>query len=330
MTIQMLIIGLGQIGASMGLAMADLKSQVRCLGYDADPSIAHQATKIKAVEKLVPNLAKAAASADLVMLALPASGLHDILETIAPGLKEGAVVMDVAPAKEAMVNWTRELLPAGRYYVGLSPAINAEYLEARGLSLKVAHRDLFRKGLIGIVTPSDSPPAAIQLATYLVSLLGAEHLFFDAVEVDSLMAAVHLLPQLVSAALLDATTKQPGWHEGRKLTGRAYADTTGALPQSGGPDGLADAAVLSSKHTLRVLDNLIAALQTYRDEIQEGQVEVLRDHLNRANEDRINWWAERLSGSWSSTEPHSSSELPTSSQMFGRLLIGGRKPKARP
>jgi prephenate dehydrogenase len=323
----MVIIGLGQIGASIGLALADKKDQIRCLGYDADSAIAHQAEKMKAVEKLASHLPKTVANSDLVMLALPVSGLREMLEIIAPELKEGAVVLDVAPAKEAMIRWTQELLPAGRFYVGLSPAINPEYLEARGLSLKVAHPDLFRKGLVGIVTPPGIPPAAIRLATDLVSLLGAEHLFFDAVEVDSLMAAVHLLPQLAGAALVDATTRQPGWHEGRKLAGRAYADATGTLLQSGGTDGLANAAVLSSKHAVRVLDDLIAALQDYRAEIEDGQVEPLLEHLNQAYEARLLWWMERQKGNWLTDQLGADSELPTSSQMLSQLWGGGRKRK---
>jgi len=330
MTVQMTIIGLGQIGASIGLALAEQKNKIICLGFDADSAIEHQASKMKAVEKIVSNLPKAVENSDLVLLALPVNGLREMLEIIAPKLKEGAVVLDVAPAKEAMINWTQELLPAGRYYVGLCPAINADYLEEHGLSLKVAHRDLFRKGLVGIVTPPGIPPAAIRLATDLVNLLGAEHLFFDAVEVDSLMAAVHLLPQLAGAALLDATVRQPGWHEARKLTGRAYADATGPLFLFGGPDGLAEVAVLSSRHILRVLDNLIEALQDYRAEIQDGQVEPLREHLRKAYTDRLSWWAQRQKGSWLTEEIASHSELPTSSQMFRQLWGGGRKPKAKP
>jgi prephenate dehydrogenase len=327
MTVQMVIIGLGQIGASIGLALADKKSQIRCLGYDADLVVAHQAQKMKAVEKLVSNLPKTVANSDIVMLALPASGLRDILETIAPVLKEGAVVMDVAPVKEVMIGWAQELLPAGRYYVGLIPAISPDHLEVHGLSLKAAHAGLFRKGFVGIITPPGIPSKAIRLATDLVSLLGAEYLFFDAVEVDSLMAAVHTLPQLAGAALLDATMGQPGWREGRKLTGRAFADATCALLHSGGPDGLANAAVLSKAHTLRVLDNLISALQYYRAEIEEDQVETLREHLNQVFIDRLSWWDQRQRGNWQSEELSSQPELPTSSQMLSRLWGGGRKSK---
>jgi prephenate dehydrogenase len=328
MTVQLLIIGLGQIGASIGLALADQKGKIRCIGYDADLAISHQAEKMKAVEKLAGNLPKTAASSDIVMFAMPIGGQREILEIIAPVLKDGAVLMDVAPAKEAMIAWTQELLPAGRYYVGLSPAISPLHLEGRGLSLKAARADLFRKGLIGIITPPGIPPEVIRLATDLVNLLGAEYLFFDAAEVDSLMAAVHLLPQLAGAALLDATSQQSGWREARKLAGRPYADVTGALVHSGGTDGLANAAVLSGKHTIRVLDNLIAALQDYRDEIEDGKADVLLAHLNQAYEDRLTWWQQRQQGGWQVEELASSrSELPTGAQMFGRLIGIGQKPK---
>jgi prephenate dehydrogenase len=329
MTIQMVIIGLGQIGASLGLALAEQKNKIRCQGFDADSAIERLAMKMKAVENVTSNLTKTVANSDLVMLALPTNGLRGMLEIVAPHMRAGAVLMDVAPAKEAMLRWTQELLPAGRYYVGLSPAINAAYLEERGLSLKTAHQDLFSKGLVGIVSSPGTPPEAIRLATDLVSLLGAEHLFFDAVEVDSLMAAVHLLPQLAGAALVDATIQQPGWREGRKLAGRPYADLTGALLHSGGPEGLADAAVLSSSHLLRLLDNLIMALQDYRAEIQAGEAQPLQAHLHQVYEDRLSWWAQRQNASWLAEDLAPHSDLPTGSQTFKRLVIGERKPKTK-
>ena len=120
-----------------------------------------------------------------------------------------------------------------------------------------------------------------------------------------------------------------GWQEGRKLAGRVYADVTGTLLLSGGPGGLANASVLSRQHVVRVLDNLISALQDYREEIQDGQLEPLLQHLIQAYEDRLSWWAERHRGSWLTEEIASHSELPTSSQMFRQLLGGARKPKKK-
>ena len=83
-----------------------------------------------------------------------------------------------------------------------------------------------------------TPSEAIKLAADLSQLLGAEHLFIDPVELDSMMSATHLLPQLMAAALLNATVDQPGWREARMLTGRPFAEATGPavlFDQSGCP-----------------------------------------------------------------------------------------------
>jgi prephenate dehydrogenase len=98
--------------------------------------------------------------------------------------------------------------------------------------------------MVAIVTPSGTASEAIKLAIDFVSLLDCEHLFVDPVELDSLMAAVHLLPQLMAAALLNTTVDQPGWWEGRKFAGRAYAQVTAPSVHSGEPEAVANAACI--------------------------------------------------------------------------------------
>ena len=95
--------------------------------------------------------------------------------------------------------------------------------------------------------------------------------------------------------------------------------------------GWQNAAVLSGKHTLRVLDNLIAALQDFRDEIQDGQVVAFaRAFAARLMRIACTGGPQRQKGGWLTEELASHSELPTSSQMFRQLWGGSRKPKARP
>ena len=112
------------------------------------------------------------------------------------------------------------------------------------------------------------------------------------------------------------------------MAGRPFADVTGVLPHSGGIEGLAQAAVLSSKHTLRVLDNLIDALQDIRDEIEDGEADAFLEHLNQAYNDRLEWWVQRQKGGWLMEGMPSRSELPTGPEMLGRL-IGLRKPQKK-
>ena len=47
-------------------------------------------------------------------------------------------------------------------------------------------------------------------------------LLMDTTEADGIFSAMHILPQLAAAALLDATVDKPGWQEARKLAGRPY------------------------------------------------------------------------------------------------------------
>ena len=72
MTVQITILGLGQIGTSIGLALNEHKDLVRRIGNDADNNIARQAEKMgSAIDQVIFNLPSAVRQADLVILAPP-------------------------------------------------------------------------------------------------------------------------------------------------------------------------------------------------------------------------------------------------------------------
>ena len=94
MTVQITIVGLGQVGASAGLALAEHKSLLHRVGHDKDPGIAKQAQKMGAVDDVKFNLPSAVREAKIVLLSLPAHEMRSTMEIIAPDLPEGAVVLD--------------------------------------------------------------------------------------------------------------------------------------------------------------------------------------------------------------------------------------------
>lgn len=327
MAIQITIIGLGQIGASMGLALAGQPDLVRRVGHDKDMETARKAEKMGAIDKYTYNLPEAARGADLVLLALPMDQIHETLTHIAQDLKEGAVVMDTGPVKEVVATWASELLPAGRHYVGLTPVLNPAYLHDADTGVSAAHADLFRSGLLVIVTPPRTSSEAIKLSADLTRLVGATPLFADPLEVDGLMAATHLLPQLMAAALLNATVDQPGWREGRKVAGRAYAEATGPIAHLGGPHTLSTSVMLNRDNMLRLLDSIIASMQTLRNDIYEENAAALEERLERARTGRERWWHQRQAADWVNADAVPAPETPSTSEMFGRLLGLGRKSK---
>jgi prephenate dehydrogenase len=160
MPIQITLIGLGQIGSSAGLALSKQSEQILRVGYDCEHKIAKRAKEIGAIDKAENNLRAAVEKANLVLLTLPMDQIRETLEIIAPELREGAVVMETGPVKEVVAAWAAELLPSGRYYVGLTPVLNPIYLHSIDSGIDAARADLFASGLVVIVSPPGTSSGA--------------------------------------------------------------------------------------------------------------------------------------------------------------------------
>ncbi len=330
MTIQLTIVGLGQIGTSIGLALAQESETFQRVGHDRDVEIARHAQKLGAVERVVANLPSAVREADIVILAVPADQIRPTLEIIAQDLRENAVVMDTSPAKVAAAAFAKELLPEKRHYVGLTPVINPAYLHQSEAGIAGAHADLFQRGLVAIVTPPSTSADALQLAADLVRLLGAAPLFADLDEIDGLVATTYVLPQLMAAALVNATVDRPGWREARKITDQSFAHASAPSISSYAASSLASSALLNRENVVRVLDGSIAELQALRGEIAADDAVALQKRLDSAWRGYGQWLKERLAASWADEGmPEAVAKSAESYDVLTRLFGTGWKRKGR-
>ena len=315
---QISIIGLGQIGASVGMALSPQGKQFHRVGYDAEMSIAKAAQRNDAVDEVKFRLEAAVKDADVLFLALPFHEMRKMMETIAPMLRKRALIMETAPVKKIIRQWVEELFPERYAYVGLTPAINASYLHETRVGWKTASSDLFENGIVFLSAPPSTPPDAVQFAASFVEALGAQPLFSEEAEVDGLMASVHLLPQLSAAALVHATFSQPGVRDSQKLAGKAYAKATAPLVHQDVIPALEKEALLDKENALRSLDALIASLQHLRDDIAQSDSEALSQRLLDAVDKREHWWGERLEGKWGA--PERKGALPEMPRLMDRLF----------
>jgi len=329
MPVKITIIGMGQIGASIGLALGARKDLFVRVGHDKNIQVANRAKAMGALDSVDINLPNSVIDAAIVILSLPLDQIRETLQFIASDLNEDVVIMDTAPVKGLVLQWAKELLPPNRYYIGLTPVLNPAYLETPGSGVEAARADLFKNGMMAILSPQSLPSEAIKLATDFCHLLGAEHLFMDPVEMDSMMAATHILPQLIAAALLNSTVDQPGWRDARKLTGRPYAVSTSAIAQSGEANSLTSQAISTQEHLVRSIDLLMDNLYLLRQQIASGEADKLLKELDRARISREKWIKERKVANWAANESPSNVEIPTSKQVLTRMFTfgGGRKPK---
>ncbi len=312
------IVGTGVIGASMGLALKQQKESMRILGHDKDLTIAQAGVKMGAFDKADWNLVNACEKADLIVLAIPVTGVRATLEAIGPYLKQGAVVTDTATTKLPVLAWAAELLPDHAHFVGGDPVVHAA-----GSGHENAAADLFREKLYCLTPAPTANEQAVQLVVGLVSLLGAEPFFADAAEHDGLMTAVGHLPVLLGAALVNTLAGQPSWRELRKLAGGAFEQvTSGAV---GDPDAIAENLLSNHGSLVHWLDAYMAHLHDVRDLLVAGEEsgEALAQILDKAVVARRDWLKEYQAGRFIDPELVTQKiEKPS----LMRQLIGMRRP----
>jgi prephenate dehydrogenase len=329
MTVKIAIIGLGQIGASIGLALASHKDLVTTIGYDAAGEVNRKAQKMGAVQKIGHSLHASIEEANMVILALPLDQVHETLQSMVQAVPEQAVVIDTAPVKLAVAAWAEELLPPKRYYVGLTLVLNPLLLDEIGTGVDSARADLFQNGLAAITVPAGTTGEAIKMAASFVTQLGAQAYFADLAEVDGIMATIHTLPALAAAAFMETVIDQPGWSEIRKLGGRPF---TAAMHQLDGEDALAlsEAAQKNKVNIIRMLDEYISALQSLRVEIDQEEISSLQERFERVLIERAQWRRMRTDGDWRSSGS-SNQEIPTFNgawrQQLGLGKLFGRRNK---
>ncbi len=330
MSAQITIVGLGQIGSSIGMALKAHGVDVHRIGHDKDPQAAKESQRLDAVDDVKYNLPASIREAKIVVLALPLAAVRETLEIIAPDLQEGTLLLDTAPAKATVAAWAKELLPPGRFYIGLTPALNPQFLHGTEFGVKAARADLFEKGLMVVNAPSGTPGTVFDLAMEFVNLLGAMPLLMDTAEADGIFAAMHVLPQLAAAALLDTTLDRPGWQEARKLAGRPYATVTAGAAYHDDVVSLRESALENRENIVRLLNDYIRSLLSLRDEIESGDREAVTERLENAWQGRVRWFDERNVAEWLKGEAPPI-DAPSfgdrvNQMLFGSLVADRHKP----
>ena len=303
------IIGLGLIGGSLGLALKAARlADVEVVGHDRERGTEGKARKIGAIDTAEHNLPRAVEGAGMVIIATPILAVREVLEQIAPDLREGCVVTDTASTKERVLEWAAQLLPPHVSFVGGHPMAGKE---TQGIDN--AEADLFRGRAYCLCPAVDAHEDAVRALVGLVGLIGAEPLFLDPKEHDQYAGAVSHLPLLVSTALFTLMRASPAWRDLAPMASSGFRDVTRLA--SGDPRMSHDIFLTNREAAVHWLERMIEELRRYRD-LLEGDAEELLETFGRAQMDRDTFIA----------QPHATrleEEKPDVRQELVNSLMGG-------
>ncbi len=258
------VIGTGLIGGSIALALRDRRPDVEVVGFDRDLGQLAVAVERGAVAATA-SPADAVAQADVVVLAVPTGAVQAALAEVAPALRPGTLVTDVASVKGPVAEAARELLPGAVAFVGGHPMAGAE----RG---GMAHADaLLFENAVYVLTPNG--PTVDPRAVWLARSVGARPVGLTAERHDAVVAAVSHLPQLAAVALVELASEVGD--DALALAAGGFRDMTRIASSPFGMWG--DILTANRDAALGALDAYAARLATLRDAVAAGDLNVLAD-----------------------------------------------------
>lgn len=283
---RIVIIGLGLIGGSLGLALKQITAgNTDIIGYTRSAETANKALKCGAVDKMEDNLANAVDKADLVILTTPPMVMKEILKQIGPYLPEGCTVTDVASTKTKVIEWAEEYLPKTVSFVGGHPMTGKETS-----GIDVAEAGLFQGCTYCLVPGENASREATEMMVDVVITLGAKPMFISASEHDKFVAGISHLPLVISSALVKATTKSSSWEKMSGLAAGGYQSVTRLASQH--PAMNRDICLTNQDNVISWIDEFTKELNRFRELIATGDDE-LEKAFSEVKEARQRWIEER-------------------------------------
>jgi prephenate dehydrogenase len=323
---RVLIVGLGLVGGSVGLALRRWSEERRIDGRKPlevtgfDPNLDHQraAEKLGAIDRGAWDLIKAASEADVVVLATPVNAMREVMVDLAPHLRPETVVTDTGSTKAQVLKWAGELLPRSVHFIGGHP------MAGKTQSIEGADADLFA-GATWCIAPSvTASEEAVRTVLGLVAAAGAEPYFVDPDEHDAYVAGVSHLPFVLSATLMNAIARDPSWRDMKTLTAGGFRDTTRLA--AGSPAMHRDILLTNQASVVRWIDTFAATLDEVRRILTaegDSRSADLDAFLGEARDARADWSTqttregELLQGTAAELQTESVSDH------MGRMFLGG-------
>jgi len=274
------IVGVGLIGGSLGLAIRRSYSETRVIGVSSRTTIASALEMGIITEGYgYEELETAVQDADLIILCTPIHLIQGQITLLASILKENVLLTDVGSTKRAITRHAVSVLPEGVYFIGGHPMTGSEN---RGVD--AADPFLFQNAIFVLCPTKGVPEKIINTFSGFLEGIGASVLIMDADLHDRIASAVSHLPQILAVTLVEMVKQ---------------LDSNGAPYLRLAAGGFRDMTRIASSHfemwddifrtnddaVKKAVDSFINHLKNIRDRIgtQELNVDFKRANLARAS-----------------------------------------------
>lgn len=273
------IIGLGLIGGSIGLNLKRQTSNFKITGIPRREETIAQAMMMGAIDEGTLDIARVS-NADVVFLCTPINLIIPKLKEIVPHLKKGAIVTDVGSSKYEIVKEAQALMPKGTYFVGGHPMAGKETAK-----LAAAEADLFQGKTWILTDTAKTSKKAIKVLEDLITQMGARPLILDPKLHDLVVAGISHMPLAVAVALVNTIANaETGKREMETCAASGFRDTTRIA--SGDPELGVGMFTTNKKAVLKMIKSFKDSLSQLESAIKASNPDQILAFLKKAKEFR--------------------------------------------
>jgi cyclohexadieny/prephenate dehydrogenase len=190
------IIGLGLLGGSVGLAVAENAPDIATRGYDTDPKVRTRAAERGLVGEVCSSASEAVNGADLVIFCVPVGMIAVAAAEIAGSLGKDAIISDVGSSKQSVLQDLTAALPDHT----IIPAHPVAGTEQSGPDAGFA--SLFENRWCILTPTANADQAAVAALTMFWERLGAKIEIMDAEHHDLVLAVTSHIPHLIAYTIV--------------------------------------------------------------------------------------------------------------------------------
>ena len=273
------IVGVGLIGASLGLALKQAGVVKTVLGVGRSKENVDQALKMGAIDAVV-DLVEAAKKSDVIVLCVPVAQMRAAFEIIEPHLESKTMITDAGSTKGDVIVAAKEVLgKKGCQFVPAHPIAGGAQHGA-----SAAKADLF-KGWQTIICPmQENSPEDIALIEGFWESAGSEVKKISSVQHDAIYAAVSHLPHILSFALMASVVNSEDAEQKLGHVGAGFKDFTRIAASS--PEMWRDICLGNRTAILKELDQYLLIVNHMRKLIAENDGPGLEKLFNKASKAR--------------------------------------------
>jgi prephenate dehydrogenase len=268
------IVGVGMIGASIGLALRQRGLAKNVVGIGRRQVSLRVARRVDAITHTTIDLAKGVREADLVIVCTPVGQIVQHVREAALNCRPHTLITDAGSTKQTIVASLDDGLPQGCRFLGGHPIAGSERSGAIH-----ARADLF-DGRVVIITPTINTRAEdFDLLEDFWEALGSVVIQMSPEEHDRALAVTSHLPHAVAAAL--ATLIPEKYF---RVTGTGVLDTTRLA--SGDPTLWTQILVQNRANIAAALEQFGAKLTSLHAALRDNDEAALKQFLTLAKKNR--------------------------------------------